>query len=51
MLLKSCTVKRHIDEMAVNVENQLIFILQNAKFSMQLDETIANNNAVLMTYL
>ncbi|KAK9410633.1 hypothetical protein NXF25_001808, partial [Crotalus adamanteus] len=50
--LSDSTVKRQIDEMAVNVEKNLISILQNTSFSMQLDESItANNNALLMAYV
>ncbi|XP_028656972.2 protein ZBED8-like [Erpetoichthys calabaricus] len=50
--LSDSTVKRRIDEMAVNVENKLISILQNSSFSMQLDEsTIADNDALLMAYV
>ncbi|XP_063312646.1 zinc finger BED domain-containing protein 5-like [Pelobates fuscus] len=50
--LSDNTVKRRIDEMAANVENKLIGILQNSKFSIQLDESvIADNNALLMTYV
>ncbi|KAK9406799.1 hypothetical protein NXF25_005573 [Crotalus adamanteus] len=47
--LSDSTVKRRIDEMAVNIEKNLISILQNSSFSMQLDEsTLADNNALLM---
>lgn len=50
--LSDTTVKRRIKDMAVNVENKLISILQKCSFSMQLDEsTIADNNALLMSYV
>ncbi|XP_034287159.2 zinc finger BED domain-containing protein 5-like [Pantherophis guttatus] len=50
--LSNSTVKRRIEEMAVNVEKKLISILQNSSFSMQLDKsTIADNNALLMAYV
>lgn len=52
MPLSDTTVKRRIEDMAVNVENKLISILQQCQFSMQLDEsTIADNNALLMSYV
>lgn len=47
--LSDTIVKRRIEEMAVNVENKLVHILQNSSFSIQLDEsTIADNNPLLM---
>ncbi|KAK9407781.1 hypothetical protein NXF25_006555 [Crotalus adamanteus] len=50
--LSDSTVKRQIEKMAVNVEKNLISILQNFSFSMQLDEsTTADNNALLMAYV
>lgn len=52
LALSDTTVSRRIDEMAVDVESQLVTILQTTSFSIQLDEsTITDNNALLMAYV
>ena len=50
--LSDTTVKRRIDEMGTNIEDQLCEILRNTSFSLQLDETTtSDNNALLMAYV
>ena len=50
--LSDDTVRRRIDEMSGDVENQLIKILETNKFSIQIDEsTLPNNNALLLMYV
>ena len=50
--LNNTTVKRRIDEMSTNIEDQLCEILQNTFFTLQLDEiTTSDNNALLMAYV
>ena len=50
--LSGTTVKRRIDEMGTNIEDQLCEILQNTSFSLQLDETTtSDSNALLMAYV
>ena len=52
LALSDTTVSLRIDEMAVDVESQLVAILQTTSFSIQLDEsTITDNNALLMAYV
>ena len=49
--LSDTTVKRRIDEMGANIEEQLCEVLQKTFFSIQLDETTtSDNNALLMAY-
>ena len=46
--LSDTTVSRRIDEMADDIESQLVAILQITSFSMQLHKsTITNNNALM----
>ncbi len=50
--LSNKTVSRRIDEMACDVEKQLISTLQTRSFSLQIDEsTITDNDALLMAYV
>ena len=50
--LSNDTVSRRIDEMAIDVENQLIEILRVIEFSLQLDEsTLHDNEALLLAYV
>lgn len=50
--LSDTTVKRRIDEMGANIEEQLCEVLQKTSFSLQLDETTtSDNNALLMAYV
>ena len=50
--LSNDTVSRRIDEMAIDVENQLIDILRVIEFSLQLDEsTFHDNEALLLPYV
>ena len=50
--LSNDTVARRIDEMASDVEIQLIHILQTTEFSLQLDEsTLCDNEALLLAYV
>lgn len=50
--LSNDTVSRRIDEMASDVEIQLVDILKKTKFSIQLDEsTLSDNTALLMSYV
>ena len=50
--LSDTTVKRRIDEMGSNIEDQLCEILRNISFSLQLDETTtSDNNALTMAYV
>lgn len=52
ILLGNSTVSRRIDEMADDVEDQLVAKLQVHKFAIQIDETnTRNNEAILMTYV
>ena len=49
---KPTTVKRRIDEMNENTEEQLCEVLRKTSFSVQLDETTtSDNNALLMDYV
>ena len=50
--LGDTTVKRRIDKMGTNIEDQLCEILRNTSFSLQLDETTTSyNNALSMAYV
>ena len=50
--LSNDTVARRIDEMASDVEIQLIHILQTTEFSLQLDEsTLCDNEGLLLAYV
>ena len=49
--LSDNTVKRRQDEMAENLEEQLVEKLKVSKFSLQIDETTINNSALLLTYV
>ncbi|XP_064116658.1 zinc finger BED domain-containing protein 5-like [Macrobrachium nipponense] len=50
--LSNSSVSRRIDEMAADVENQLISKLQVNDFSLQLDEsTLPDNSALLMAFV
>ena len=50
--LSNDTVARRIDEMASEVEIQLIHILQTTEFSLQLDEsTLCDKEALLLAYV
>ena len=50
--LSDTTVKRRIDEMGANIEEQLCEVLQKTFFCIQLDETTtSDNNALLMAYV
>ncbi|KFD65034.1 hypothetical protein M514_22751 [Trichuris suis] len=46
--LSNSTVSRRIDEMAEDIEEQLVCLLQSKKFSLQLDETLLQDNAALL---
>ena len=46
--LSDTTVKRRIDKMDTNIEDQLFEILRNTSFSLQLDETTTSHNTVLL---
>ncbi|KFD45548.1 hypothetical protein M513_13575 [Trichuris suis] len=49
--LSNSTVCRRIDEMAHDIEDQLVALLQSKKFSLQIDETtLQDNDALLMAY-
>ena len=45
------TVKRRQDEMAENLEEQLVEKLKVSKFSQQIDETTINNSVLLLSYV
>ncbi|KFD66392.1 hypothetical protein M514_05786 [Trichuris suis] len=48
----SNSVCRSIDEMAHDIEDQLVALLQSKKFSLQIDETtLQGNDALLMAYV
>uniref|UniRef100_A0A5S6Q6I7 BED-type domain-containing protein n=1 Tax=Trichuris muris TaxID=70415 RepID=A0A5S6Q6I7_TRIMR len=50
--LSNSTVCRRIEEMANDVEDQLVSLLQTKKFSLQIDETtLQDNDALLMAYV
>ncbi|CDW58701.1 hypothetical protein TTRE_0000702601 [Trichuris trichiura] len=50
--LSNSTVCRRIDEMALDVEDQLVALLRLKKFSLQVDETtLQDNDALLMAYV
>lgn len=50
--LSNDTVRRRIDEMASDVESQLVNKLQACKFSVQLDEsTVRDSDALLLAYV
>jgi zinc finger BED domain-containing protein 5/7/8/9 len=50
--LSDTSVQRRIDEMAVDVEDQLLYKLRKRKFSLQLDEsTLSDNSALLLSYV
>ena len=50
--LSDTTVKRQINKMGTNIEDQLCEMLQNPSFSLQLDETTTSDkNALLMAYV
>ena len=49
--LSANTVKRRIDEMAEDVEKNLISELQHCKFSIQLDESTFGSENLLMAYV
>ena len=50
--LSDTTVKRRIDEMGANIEEQLCEVLQKTFFSILLDKTTtSDNNALLMAYV
>ena len=49
--LSNDTVKRRQDEMAENLEEQLVEKLIVSKFSLQIDETTIKNSALLLTYV
>ena len=49
--LSNDTVKRRQDEMAENLEEQLVEKLRHTKFSLQIDETTIINSALLLTYV
>ena len=52
MPLSNNTVSNRIDDMAKNVEEQLIETLKSRKFSLQMDEsTFRNSEALLLTYV
>ncbi|KFD50272.1 hypothetical protein M513_08900 [Trichuris suis] len=49
--LSNSTVCRRIDEMAYDIEDQLVALLQSKKFSLQIDETtLQDNDALLVAY-
>ncbi|XP_076056843.1 zinc finger BED domain-containing protein 5-like [Oratosquilla oratoria] len=49
--LSNSSVSRRIDEMAADVESQLVLKLQVNEFSLQLDETtLPDNSALLMAF-
>ena len=45
------TVKRRQDEMAENLEEQLVEKSKVSKFSLQIDETTINNSVLLLAYV
>ena len=49
--LSNDTVKRRQDEMAENLEEQLVKKLKVSKFSLQIDETTINNSVLLLAYV
>lgn len=49
--LSAQSVKRHIDEMAEEIENIVVSELKNCKFSIQLDESVFGISAILMVYV
>ena len=50
--LSDTSVQRRIDEMALDVEEQLVTILRVTQFSLQMDEsTLSGNEALLMGYV
>ena len=49
--LSDTTVKRRINEMGANIEDQLCEILRSTFFTLQLDKTTtSDNNALLIAY-
>ena len=51
ILLSNDTVKRRQDEMAENLEEQIVEKLKVSKFSLQIDETTINNSVLLLAYV
>ena len=49
--LSNDTVKRTQDEIAENLEEQLVEKLKVSKFSLQIDETTMNNSVLLLAYV
>ena len=49
--LSETTVKRRIDKMGTNIEDQLGEIFRNISFSLQLDETTTSDNTALLMAL
>ena len=49
--LSNDTVKRTQDEIAENLEKQLVEKLKVSKFSLQIDETTMNNSVLLLAYV
>ena len=50
--LSNDTVRRRIDERAIDVKSQLTDILRNTKFSLALDEsTVRDSEALLLSYV
>ena len=49
--LSNDTVKRRQDEIAENLEKQLVEKLKISKFSLQIDETTMNNSVLLLAYV
>ena len=49
--LSNDTVKRRQDEMAENLEEQLVEKLKVSKFSLQIDETTINNSVLLLAFV
>ena len=49
--LSNCTVQRHIEEMALDVEKTLISDLRRCKFAIQPDEPTFSTNNILMAYV
>ena len=48
--LSNNTVTRRQDEMASNIEEQLVHILKKTKFSVQVDETSIHNQSLMLTF-
>ena len=49
--LSRATVTRRQDEMSAYIEEKLVEIPQNTKFSLQIDETTIHNEALLLSYV